>query len=389
MDAYSLGQFLRSSREAKEIELAEAVAKLRIRQPILEAFEAGDFAATGMSEIQVRGMLRNYARYLGLDEDDVLRLYDDARFGKSRGRSWLRRRERKADRSSRRHPAVPPLPMQEIGIEQSRSFHRRRFWSIFVLFVFSIAAIGTIAFVTLQLIGQQGLVENAESAATSDARLTTEPIQNQVPVPTTAVPVMTATPALRSSYRGDGVLVNILVTQRNWLRVISDGIERFAGIAAPDSVLEYSAATEIVVSASNAQGLDIEWNGRKQQPAGGRGQRVDMRFSATDIALSLGPEGAPTLLSPTAGTTARATMTIAAPSSSGAASPSPTPSLRQSPSNTATFTPTLSPLPSITPTASATPTLTELPTITLTPTETAILPPRVTQAGLKPKQSGA
>ena len=66
MDSYSLGQFLRNSREAKEIELSEVVAKLRIRQPILEAFEAGDFAATEMSEIQVRGMLRNYARFLGL-----------------------------------------------------------------------------------------------------------------------------------------------------------------------------------------------------------------------------------------------------------------------------------------------------------------------------------
>ena len=55
MDAYSLGQFLREAREANEIEIADAVAKLRIRQPILESFEAGEFEVRGVPEIQIRG----------------------------------------------------------------------------------------------------------------------------------------------------------------------------------------------------------------------------------------------------------------------------------------------------------------------------------------------
>ena len=384
MDAYSLGQFLRSSREAKEIELAEVVDKLRIRQPILEAFEAGDFAATEMSEIQVRGMLRNYARFLGLDEDDVLRLYDDARFGKSRRRTWLWRSDRKADSGSRRGDAPPP--MQEIDAEQSRSFHRRRLWSVFLLFVLSTAAIGTIAFVTMELIGLQGAAEVADSTAAAEAQITAPAVQTLEPAPTTAPTVATPTPALRSRYSGSGVLVNILATQRNWMRIIGDGIERFAGIAGPDTVLEYSALTEIIVSASNAMGLDIEWNGQQQPRAGGRGQRVDMRFSAADIAISLGPDGAPTLVSPTTRATAFAAMTIAALTPSDTPGPSPSPTLTPAPTDTLTLTPTPTFVPSVTPTASDTPTATKIPTITLTPTETAILPPRVTQAGLETKE---
>jgi len=384
MDAYSLGQFLRSSREAKEIELAEVVDKLRIRQPILEAFEAGDFAATEMSEIQVRGMLRNYARFLGLDEDDVLRLYDDARFGKSRRRTWLWRSDRKADSGSRRGDAPPP--MQEIDAEQSRSFHRRRLWSVFLLFVLSIAAIGTIAFVTMELIGLQGAAEVADSTAAAEAQITAPAVQTLEPAPTTAPTVATPTPALRSRYSGSGVLVNILATQRNWMRVIGDGIERFAGIAGPDTVLEYSALTEIIVSASNAMGLDIEWNGQQQPRAGGRGQRVDMRFSAADIAISLGPDGAPTLVSPTTRATAFAAMTIAALTPSDTPGPSPSPTLTPAPTDTLTLAPTPTLVPSVTPTTSDTPTATKIPTITLTPSETAILPPRVTQAGLETKE---
>ena len=74
MDAYSLGQVLREAREASEITIEDAVAALRIRQPILEAFEAGDFEVAGVPEIQVRGMLRIYGRYLALEEEDVLQL---------------------------------------------------------------------------------------------------------------------------------------------------------------------------------------------------------------------------------------------------------------------------------------------------------------------------
>lgn len=377
MDAYSLGQFLRNSREAKDIELADAVAKLRIRQPILEAFEAGDFAATDMSEIQVRGMLRNYARFLGLDEDDTLRLYDSARFGQSRRRRWLWRSQRKSERGSRRRRDPPP-PMQEIDIEQSRSFHRRRLWSLFVLFVFSSVAIGTIAFVTVQLIGTGGEEVAAGGTATADARNAIATQQTFAPAPTSAPTVATPTPDLRSRYGGEGLLVNILVTQRNWLRLISDGVERFAGIAAPDTVLEYSAAREIVLSASNASGLDIEWNGQPQPRTGGRGQRVDMRFSPSDIAVSLGPPGAPTLLSPTLlSTTMQASSSVEMTSPAQTAPPSPTPP----PSATVEIPPTPTRSPSATPTASQSPTITTSPTITLTPTGTAILPPRVTQTG--------
>ena len=135
MDAFSLGQFLRNAREANEIELADAVAKLRIRQPILEAFEAGDFAATNMSDIQIRGMLRNYARFLALDEEQVLRFYDEARFGKQRRGRWgLRRQSKPKAGGSPSRDAQ--LPMQEIDYEQSRAQRRRRLWRTFWLLVF-------------------------------------------------------------------------------------------------------------------------------------------------------------------------------------------------------------------------------------------------------------
>ena len=388
MDAFSLGQFLRNAREANEIELADAVEKLRIRQPILEAFEAGDFAATNMSEIQIRGMLRNYARFLALDEEQVLRFYDEARFGKQRRGRWgLRRQSRSKAGGSPSRDAQ--LPMQEIDYEQSRAQRRRRLWRTFWLLVFSAAAIVIIAYVTTELIDTDLPEESQDEAQLAVSESEVAPSATALPPPTSTATVLSPTPSNRAVYRGSGILVSILARQRSWIRILIDGQERYAGIAAPDTLLEYDALTQISLTASNAMALDIIWNGQPQERIGGRGQRVDMVFSATEINYSLGPGAAPTPLSPTSPATADAAMTIAALTPAETPGPSPTPTLTPAPSETLTVTPSPTYTPSMTPTASQTPTATQTPTITLTPTETAILPPRVTQASLPATKEGA
>ena len=60
------GRFCVKRAKPTTITIEDAVAALRIRQPILEAFEAGEFEIKGVPEIQVRGMLRIYGRFLEL-----------------------------------------------------------------------------------------------------------------------------------------------------------------------------------------------------------------------------------------------------------------------------------------------------------------------------------
>jgi len=63
-----LGRRLREAREAKGSTLEEAEDATRIRAHFLESLEAGDFAAFPGGDVQVRGFLRIYARYLDLSE---------------------------------------------------------------------------------------------------------------------------------------------------------------------------------------------------------------------------------------------------------------------------------------------------------------------------------
>jgi cytoskeletal protein RodZ len=71
-----LGRWLRSAREAKGSTLEQAEAATRIRAQFLELLEAGDFAAFPGGDVQVRGFLRIYARYLDLSPREAVKRYD-------------------------------------------------------------------------------------------------------------------------------------------------------------------------------------------------------------------------------------------------------------------------------------------------------------------------
>ncbi len=70
-----LGLWLRRTRETRQISLPDAEKALRIRRRYLQALEMGDYAALP-GEIQARGFLRNYARYLNLPVEEALARYD-------------------------------------------------------------------------------------------------------------------------------------------------------------------------------------------------------------------------------------------------------------------------------------------------------------------------
>ncbi|MBS3783751.1 MAG: helix-turn-helix domain-containing protein [Anaerolineae bacterium] len=70
-----LGRRLRQAREAQGSTLEEAEAGTHIRAHFLKLLEAGDFAAFAGGDVQVRGFLSIYARYLDLSVEDVLGHY--------------------------------------------------------------------------------------------------------------------------------------------------------------------------------------------------------------------------------------------------------------------------------------------------------------------------
>jgi len=70
----TVGEILKEARIKKRIDFGEIEEATKIRRKYLEALEANDFAKIGQV-ITVRGFIKNYAEYLGLDSSSLLAIF--------------------------------------------------------------------------------------------------------------------------------------------------------------------------------------------------------------------------------------------------------------------------------------------------------------------------
>ncbi len=74
----TLGQYLRSAREARGIALREAAQQTRIGITYLKALEEEDFSRLP-GEVFVKGFLKNYGKFLQLDDSETMKRYGELR----------------------------------------------------------------------------------------------------------------------------------------------------------------------------------------------------------------------------------------------------------------------------------------------------------------------
>ncbi|MGV2436341.1 MAG UNVERIFIED_CONTAM: DUF4115 domain-containing protein [Anaerolineae bacterium] len=421
MDAFSLGRYLRETRKAQERTLDDAVHQLKIRRVVLERFEQGVFRQGDLAEVQERGFLRTYARYLGLDDDQILQVYTASQVDHSPTPASRKRQTQvtsPAPSPNARlnvtetnpsppkvtvNPASPTTTMME---QMDARVRRRTNWlNRFALGMVALAALSIIFFVSYQLLREPVPAITLVELPAILPSITPSPFATLIPTtaPLQALQEPTKRAPLSHDYSGQGVLVTILAQQRTWIRVVADGQEEFVGMMPPDAVVEQQAFERIEISATNAAALLITYNGEAQRLVGGRGQAVELVFTRErmDILSDLVAENDPALL-----LTAQQTPTLdvgalilaQTPTSTEGPSPTPTltptvtltPTITLTPSLTPSSTPTVGPTPTITLTPSSTPTLT--PSQTLEPTQTftptAVLPLRLTPSQSTPVKSG-
>ena len=142
----SLGSLLRRAREERNIDLDEAVRATRIRRQNLEALENDEWSKLP-SEVFVKGFLKSYAGFLGLDKEMVLNYYLKA--------SPLEK--------------YRPHPLREISMQP------RKWYLIILIPILALSLIGSIVYLkrkNISIVGKafdylvtQSLVEEKEYAA--------------------------------------------------------------------------------------------------------------------------------------------------------------------------------------------------------------------------------
>lgn len=282
MNPEALGRYLRESREAKEKTLEDAVSALKIRRPILEAFERGDFDVLD-TPVQIRGLLRNYAHYLELDEERVLQYY--AASLESQRRQRLRQRP-----SRNRAPVAvrsvtdtqPTLPVVTLTEQRrNRGFGILR---LFLVAFVSITAVAIIVFVSYEMLRDSLPVSVADAPADVASAATVLPSATYTASWTPQLDLATEPPNFAAAGIA-GVNISIEMLQRSWLRSVVDGAEQFVGIIDPGEELSFSGSESVVITAANAAALRVDFNGQQQEDFGPRGQQVEVRFDLSGITI--------------------------------------------------------------------------------------------------------
>ncbi|RMF79370.1 MAG: DUF4115 domain-containing protein [Chloroflexi bacterium] len=424
MDAAELGRFLRESREAKELTLDDAEQALRIRAHILQSFEEGNFDIPDAVPVQIRGFIRNYARYLDLDEERILEYYEATFVGKQakgfKGRKLRRDVEKMPAPQAARDvsdtdPALPVVPPSVRASQEMRVQRRRSALTTLLILIVGTVALIFVGFAIATFIqppGEEPIFGGGDDDLPPQVLSTLPAAPTLTRAPTlTPFAIPTPLPGIQQDFTGEGVVVTIEFTQRSWVRVAADGIEQLVGIVRPGEVHEFRARDEIVMTAANAAALDVIYNGRSQGTFGRRGQMVEVVFTQSGVNISSNSgfeptaENTATPLPTTAvsvGTIVQQLTISPTPSITltHTPGPSPTPSDTLTPSNTPTITltPSVTPIPSATPSVTPIPTLTFTPGPTLTPSRTltpsitpsatVVLPPRIPAGTLPVTKEG-
>jgi len=315
-----LGQLLQEAREQKGVSLEQVEEATRIRQKFLKALEEGNYTALP-AEAYVKGFLRNYALYLGLDPEEVLALYEgrdvDGKAAPSKpgffepmdislaAPSWL----------------TPDLVIGALLIVVLLAFGSWAAWHYLGPTVRTRLSLWRAVATATPSPTATSSEEIILPPATSTATLTTTPIAVPTAIPTatptaiptaiptatsiaiptvtpavvsastpTTVPTRTSTPTGTSAPTGTprpsvsvGVEVELNIVEYSWLRVVVDGEEVFVGSLEEGTTRTWSGRDSISLRCGNGGGVEATVNGEPLGLLGERGQVVDVEWLAEGV----------------------------------------------------------------------------------------------------------
>jgi cytoskeleton protein RodZ len=222
----TIGEALRSAREAQGKSLDDAAVATRIRPSYLEALEHEQFGELGGS-VYAKGFLRSYAGYLGVDPAPLLEAY-----------------------RAQEAPAAPVFEHAPRAIGGLASGRRGPNWLV----------VAIVAVTIILLVSLWGLLRPAPDPADAQPPFVT------TPAPTggggsaaTPAPPTSARPA-RAAPRD--VTVTLRYAAASWTRVTADGRVAFEGTPGPGQRRSFTARRSLELTLGYPAGVRLTVNGR-------------------------------------------------------------------------------------------------------------------------------
>lgn len=252
----TLGEELRRLREDKGLSLREVSDATHIGSRFLQAIEADNYSILP-GGIFNRGFVRSYARFVGLDEEQALVLYNqqlEAQGGeapRSIAPSWEGVEEEVSSPWGTIALIILTLLILCAGIYMGYRYFRGEEVANQIVETSSTASVSTAS--------SPGTTSSQAIATTTDESPSPTPIGEISPAPTSS-PDTSSSPA--PPLAGD-LQVKIQIGENPcWLKVKSDANPAAEGTLNPGDVREFSASEKLVLSFGNAVGVTATLNGR-------------------------------------------------------------------------------------------------------------------------------
>lgn len=273
----SLGEFLQQSRKERNVSLDSVADATKLNIKVLQALEQNRLdPLLYSSEVYVKGFVRSYCRFLGIDEKKALALY-----------------KQDLHKHDQRIPEAAPEARDEYQRPEGKKMSRLTLL-LLLLLLLVVILLGYVVLerrpwkgdATLSLpppppaakeaVPESSPIENQELIEPSQPA---EPIKEAVlveeeeqPVPAPAVPLRVA----------------VKSKARVWVEVAFDNKQPFETMLFAGDAVMWEAAEQIQAKIGNAGGLELEVNGTPLRPFGKPHEVVNLLFMGNTVSVNRG-----------------------------------------------------------------------------------------------------
>jgi cytoskeleton protein RodZ len=224
-DKHGIGETLRKQRKARGISMVEVAEHTKIGKKYLEALENDEYGVLP-AETYTLGFLRAYAKYLELDDDELIRHYREQR----------RLQHAKSDEGP---DGIGP-----------KGEGNQSLWAPLLL-VLVLAGLGAGLFLLWPA------VKPKPEAKTAGEELTAQEL-----------PITLGTGA---SITGD-LTLKIRAKEKTWVTLMIDGRQEPDVVLGANEERTWTAKDRFVLWTGNAGGIEVTFNGEAQPPLGEKGE---------------------------------------------------------------------------------------------------------------------
>ena len=251
----ALGERFRAAREARGLTLSDVAEHIRIRSVYLAAIEDESWASIG-APVYIRGFLRTYARFLGLDPEEVVAEFNGA-----------------ASAPPAPIPSAPGSPPKTSYLADEQAPARGLSPLIWMASLVAVVLIAVVVFNEATLHARQ----------TAAALPSNSPIASPAASATALAAATTASPDASDSPDASGSpgglnTLEVRFSAPSWLRVTVDGSVSMEGTFPAGTVRQFHGKIA-TLRIGNAGGVEIIVDGKSLGKLGSAGDVVERRLT--------------------------------------------------------------------------------------------------------------